>query len=142
LVTDDEAEKQATEDAEQQKTSPAEPLKPAAAAPIPVVASKPTPPAQAAPAAGPAKPSDDQPKMSITIKQRKKEQPPIKPILEAEIKSSNDLLKTDDSLTAPAAIKEIIDEILLDRPPTPPKPKVFLPPIDVVPFIKYKIQQK
>ena len=28
------------------------------------------------------------------------------------------------------------DEVLLNRPPTPPKPKVFLPPIDIAPFVK------
>lgn len=31
-----------------------------------------------------------------------------------------------------------IEEPLLQRPPTPPKPKVFLPPIDATPFIKSK----
>lgn len=31
-----------------------------------------------------------------------------------------------------------IDEVLLHCPPTPPKPKVFLPPIDPTPFIKSK----
>lgn len=35
-------------------------------------------------------------------------------------------------------ISSDIDEVLLQRPPTPPKPKVFLPPIDPTPFIKTK----
>ena len=29
-----------------------------------------------------------------------------------------------------------IDEPLSNRPPTPPKPKVYLPPLDVAPFIR------
>ena len=28
------------------------------------------------------------------------------------------------------------DEVLLQRAPTPPKPKVFLPPIDAAPFVR------
>jgi len=31
-----------------------------------------------------------------------------------------------------------MDETLLQHPPTPPKPKVFLPPIDPSPFVKSK----
>lgn len=133
LATDDESDKQSPEEILPES------IKPLAASTFQAVAAlvvKPAPPAQPPTAATSVKQSDDQPKVSITIKQRKKEQPSIKPILEAEVKSSNDLLKTEDSLTATATVKEIVDEILLDRPPTPPKPKVFLPPIDVMPFVK------
>ena len=131
LATDDEAEKQSSEDVLPES------MKPLVASTFQAVAALVVkPPAQPPTAASSAKPSDDQPKVSITIKQRKKEQPSIKPILEAEVKSSNDLLKTEDSLTIVPTVKEIVDEFLLDRPPTPPKPKVFLPPIDVIPFVK------
>ena len=133
LATDDEAEKQSSEEVLPES------MKPLVASTFQAVAAlvvKPAPPAQPPTAASSAKPSDDQPKVSITIKQRKKEQPSIKPILEAEVKSSNDLLKTEDSVTVAVTVKEIVDEFLLDRPPTPPKPKVFLPPIDVIPFVK------
>lgn len=75
--------------------------------------------------------NDDQPKASITVKSRKKD-PSIKPILETEVKSSQDLNKIEETFNMTNAT----DEILLSRPPTPPKPKVFLPPIDVAPFIK------
>ena len=74
--------------------------------------------------------NDDQPKASITVKSRKKD-PSIKPILETEVKSSQDLNKIEETFNMTNAA----DEILLSRPPTPPKPKVFLPPIDVAPFI-------
>jgi hypothetical protein len=50
------------------------------------------------------------------------------------MKSSQDLItKVDDSLKDAT----IIEEILLSRPPTPPKPKVFLPPIDATPFVRF-----
>jgi hypothetical protein len=32
-----------------------------------------------------------------------------------------------------------IDEILLNRPPTPPKPKTILPQVDAKPFIRYVV---
>jgi hypothetical protein len=31
-----------------------------------------------------------------------------------------------------------VDEVLLNRPPTPPKPKTVLPPVDIIPFVRYK----
>lgn len=88
-------------------------------------------PAQAQPAPPPPPPTkvDDQPKASITVKAKKKD-PPIKPIQEAEVtKSTQEILKVEEPTI-------VIDEVLLSRPPTPPKPKVFLPPIDVSPFVK------
>ena len=37
--------------------------------------------------------------------------------------------QVNDSITIP-------DEPLSNRPPTPPKPKVYLPPLDIAPFIR------
>jgi hypothetical protein len=53
-----------------------------------------------------------------------------------DLKSSLQEVNEDDKVIASA--KEILahEEILLNRPPTPPKPKVVLPPIDVSPFVK------
>ncbi len=56
---------------------------------------------------------------------------------------SDSLTKSTQDLTShiEQPINNEAEEILLNRPPTPPKPKVFLPPIDATPFIRSKIPE-
>jgi hypothetical protein len=62
-----------------------------------------------------------------TKKDKEKEKEKEKTALQQQ--TANDQLLNESA-------NEKVDEILLARPPTPPKPKIFLPPIDISPFLK------
>jgi hypothetical protein len=61
------------------------------------------------------------------VKDSKKDKDSTKPSQEPVTQMSDH--QGNESITIP-------DEPLSNRPPTPPKPKVFLPPLDVAPFIR------